>query len=140
MIPSILALKSKVFELLTGDVSVSALADVGAAHPLEPSKVTPNKGFVAITQVYDLQEGTVITRNLLYPWLQFACWDISDPRATRLLEAVVNCIESWTAIALQSPGQKVNSINRRRRNGPFFDDKTQLFVASVDVGFKLSTF
>lgn len=139
MIPSVLKLKEKIYQFLSASQPVIDLATIAIAHPQTSSELQKGKGVVAITQLYDLQEGFVISPSLLYPWLQFACWDTSEPRSTRLLETVITCIESWDSATFSTPDQQVNSINRRRRNGPFFTDKVQLFVASVDVGFKLST-
>lgn len=138
MIPSVMRLKARIFDFLTGCTELMQLTNVGIAHPGQATDLKNGKGYIAITQLYDGLEGRYLTRSLLYPWLQFACWHTTEPRATLLLERLINWIEKWQPADFSTDDQRVNFINRRNRSGPLYDPKTQLFVSSVDIGFNLS--
>lgn len=138
-VPSVAALKSRLWSYLTGRSEIAAIATISPTHPTAAGDLTSSKGRIVITQLYDTLEGSVVTQALLAPTLQFACWGTSEPFATQLLEKVVAALQQWTPANFVMPGQKLETIRRSRRTGPLFDSKVSLFVTSVDATFKLST-
>lgn len=138
-VPSVATLKSKLWSYLSARPEITAMATISPTHPTATGDLTSTKGRVVISQLYDTLEGSIVTRALLAPTLQFACWGTSEPFATQLLEKVVAALEGWRPSTFAMPGQKLETIRRSRRTGPLFDSKVSLFVTSVDATFKIST-
>ena len=138
-IPSVATLKSRLWSYLNARTEITSAATISPTHPTATGDLTSTKGRIVISQLYDTLEGTIVTRSLLAPTLQLACWGTSEPFATQLLERVVNALEQWTPASFAMSGQKLETIRRSRRTGPLFDSKVSLFVSSVDVTFKIST-
>lgn len=136
VLPSVQKLKAKVFDYLSP--RLASLARVSPVHPNTTADVKATQGWVVVSYLYDGLEGQVVTRAVLYPWLRFTCWHTSEPLCSQLMETLVEELEQWTAPDLTMTGQRVNSINRRGRFGPMLDNKLQLWLSSIDVGFSLT--
>ena len=140
VIPSPGTLKSALWSFLTANPNLAAIASVHPIHPTTKGELSNGKGRVVMSQITDTLEGTIVTRKILQPIIQCACWGTTEPFTTTLLETLVATLETWTPSTLTMSGQKLESLARLRRVGPVFDAKTSLFVSSIDLRCTISTF
>jgi len=137
LIPSTLALKKALCSYLSSDPDINAIADISSSHPTSAAALSkPSR--VAISSINDIYRGSVITRGLSAPSIQFACWSKSEPRAERLKELVAIRIETWTPASLPMPDQRILVVRQESDLGVVFDSGSELFVASVEFRFKLA--